>query len=256
MAKKEKKVVTTTTVTTTTTSTTPKTVYDFFVLDRSGSMSSILDSTINGFNEYIGTAKRDAKDNGLKSFASAILFDDQFEYPYTNVPIDKVLPLTRQTFVPRGWTALNDAVAKAITSLKGTLAGREADPNIDVTITVFTDGDENKSIEFPNNYARENQALKAMVKQVQDDWGWTVSYVGAGTREHAAYVSQHLGIKAANFMSYTADAVGTSNAFTSLESARSLKSSNFSAGIKSNDGYLSNTTTVVDPVDDPTPPTP
>lgn len=225
---------TTTTVTTVVTDAAPKTVYDFFVLDRSGSMRSILDSTINGFNEYLNKAQRDAAANAnLTSYASAILFDDEFINLYDFVPVSQVSQLTRETFVPRGMTALNDAIGKAIIALKQRLAGKEKDA--DVTITVFTDGEENASSEYRGV---GNQALKQLVQQVQNDYKWTVAYVGAGAKEKVQQAAVSLGFMASNVTDYTANSLEAATTFSNLATARSQKTNLYATkGLQSNVGY-------------------
>jgi hypothetical protein len=225
----------TTTVTKTVTSKPAKTIYDFFVLDRSGSMSMILESTISGFNEYIAKSKAVAKESGVKSLASVLLFDHDFNTLYDNAPIEEVMPLSRETFVPRGNTALNDAVGRAISSLLATLKGKEASDEVDATITIFTDGQENSSKEYAGI---GNKALADLVKKVQDEYKWTVVFVGAGNKDVINGVAATMNIL--NASHYTANATDSTRMFTDLSSARSAKSMAFSEGVKANVGYFSN----------------
>lgn len=261
--KKVNKVVTTVTTTTTTTVSGPKEIYDFFVLDRSGSMASIQDATIGGFNEYINKSKRAADEPNVTAYSSVLLFDDEFILLYDFANINNVKPLTRETFVPRGSTALNDATAKAIQMLLNRLVGREASPDVDVTITVMTDGFENASTEFPNNRgargffsSEPNSALAALVNRVKG-YGWTVNYVGAGSQQDVMHYAGGMGIDLSNVKSYNANVSETATVFNDMSLGRGVKSRAFaSTGMKSNTGYFtSNSTVQVDPVAPATKPT-
>jgi len=248
-AKRVKQVVTTVTTTTTTT-TTPREIYDFFVLDRSGSMSAIQDATISGFNEYINASKRAADVPGVEAFVSVLLFDDEFLMLNDFSNINDVKPMTRETFVPRGSTALNDATAKAIQMLLNRLAGREASPDVDVTITVMTDGQENASTEFPNTRSTlwstptvANAALNSLINRVKG-YGWTVNYVGAGSQREVQYYANSLGVDLSNVKHYTANVSETVRLFDHMSSARGMKSATFaSTGAKCNTGYFTNVPT-------------
>lgn len=234
--------VTTTTTTETVTSSEQKTIYDFFVLDRSGSMSTILQSTIDGFNEYINTSKITSKETGVKCLASVLLFDHEFIMLHDNVDINSMEPLTTSTFIPRGNTALNDAIAMAISSLKAKLTGKESSDNVDVTITVFTDGHENASKEYSGF---GNPELAKLIKDVQDNFKWTVAFVGAGSAQAINNVSASLNI--VNCSSYSANLADSKRMFADLSSVRSVKSCSYAAtGMKSNEGYFSPTTPVVE----------
>lgn len=83
------------------------------VLDRSGSMATIRKSTIDGFNEFLQGQKA-AKGEATLTLAQ---FDDYYNVVHNNVPIKAVPRLNNDTFIPRGMTALYDAVSKTIDSI-------------------------------------------------------------------------------------------------------------------------------------------
>lgn len=244
--KTEKKtVVTTVTTTTTVTSTAAKEVYDVFVLDRSGSMASIWQSTMTGVNEYINMAKRDAVANGVKSYLSLLKFDDQFLTVYDRMPIAEVPTIDANVEGPRGGTALYDAIGKAVNGIKAHLVGREASDDVDVTITIFTDGEENSSKEF------KHADITALLKDVQDRFKWTITYVGAGNLDKVRDVSRRLGVMASNIANYSHDAASTLNMFADLSGARSVKSALFTKGVKCNTGYFQPAVETEDPTKKP-----
>ena len=114
-----------------------------FVLDRSGSMSRCLEATITGFNAFLADQK---KQPGQARFTLA-LFDDRYEVPYASIPIEEVTDLNTRTFVPRGCTALLDAICQTIDDLGASISKRSesARPGL-VIVPILTDGLENASI--------------------------------------------------------------------------------------------------------------
>jgi uncharacterized protein YegL len=88
------------------------------IIDRSGSMESIKTDAIGGFNTFLEAQKKLA---GTASI-SLVLFDNEYETPIQNTDIKSVEPLTEKTFVPRGSTALLDAVGRTVNEVGTRLA--------------------------------------------------------------------------------------------------------------------------------------
>jgi hypothetical protein len=128
-----------------------------FLLDRSGSMESCRDDTIEGFNSFIDTQKP------LGGTMTLVLFDHEVQVLYENTPIAEVKPLDRDTFVPRGATALYDALGY-VTKMK---LPRES------VIIVLTDGDENASEVYTSSH------VKDLIENKQTNDGWSFVYLGA-----------------------------------------------------------------------------
>ena len=59
------------------------------IIDRSGSMESIRDDAIGGFNAFIAEQKKQSEPTRI----TLELFDDQFERVYEAMPIDEISPL-------------------------------------------------------------------------------------------------------------------------------------------------------------------
>jgi hypothetical protein len=61
-----------------------------FIQDRSGSMASVWNETLNGFKTYVTDLQKDQlKDNEVEYLFSLTTFDTQIETPYLGVPIAK-----------------------------------------------------------------------------------------------------------------------------------------------------------------------
>src|SRR5271166_6400371 len=82
------------------------------ILDRSGSMSSVKQDTIGGFNEFVNKQKTNA--NPTKLLLTQ--FDDVYEILY-NRDVKEIQNLDDTTYVPRGSTALHDAIGRTISDL-------------------------------------------------------------------------------------------------------------------------------------------
>jgi hypothetical protein len=120
-------------------------------------MESCRDDVIGGFNTFVSDQK------ALGGNLTLIQFDDEYEVVYSETPLDKVGPLTRETFVPRGSTALLDAIGKTIKE------GRFQAPPLCI---IFTDGLENTS----RTYTKAH--VKDLIEQKTKE-GWTFMYLGA-----------------------------------------------------------------------------
>lgn len=166
------------------------------ILDRSGSMGSIRDDAIGGFNTFLTEQQR------VKGAANltVILFDDRYEVLADAVPIKDAKPLTTQTFVPRGSTAMNDAIGRAIAAL-------EAKSPAKAIICILTDGQENASREF--TAAQVKEKITAAEQR-----GWRVVYLAAN--QDAFAVGAKLGINAQHTQNYDPTGVGVRGVLRSL----------------------------------------
>ena len=90
------------------------------ILDRTGSMESIRDDTIGGFNAFLGEQKAQKG----KATLTLVQFDSQdpYEVVHRFKPIKEVPELTRETYVPRATTPLLDALGRGINDLEKSLA--------------------------------------------------------------------------------------------------------------------------------------
>ena len=112
------------------------------IVDRSGSMQSILDDAIGGFNTFLAAQQRQPGQAKL----SLILFDNEYQVVHQAVDIQQVEPLNQDTYVPRGSTALLDAVGKTIDAVGERLAATpESERPSQVIVSILTDGYENAS---------------------------------------------------------------------------------------------------------------
>lgn len=175
------------------------------ILDRSGSMASIALDTIGGVNTFL----RDQKDVPGEALFTLAQFDDRYEIVHDAVPIARVEPLTEKTFVPRGSTALLDAIARTIDSAGKRIAAiPEGDRPDKVICVIVTDGQENAS----RTYTRSK--VFDRIAHQRDVYKWEFVFLGAN--QDAIEEAGKLGIGAASSMSYTASAAGVAANYRSL----------------------------------------
>lgn len=168
------------------------------VLDRSGSMNSIKDDTIGGFNTFLEEQKKLNDDDLL----TLVQFDNEYEIIHNAVPLKEIEPLTNKTFIPRGSTALLDALGRTINSTGARLAAmKEEDRPDKVIFVIITDGHENASREFKHENVME------MINHQSEKYSWDFIYLGAN--QDAIDVGTKLGIGAGSSMTYASTSVGT-----------------------------------------------
>lgn len=137
------------------------------VLDRSGSMASCrvqAQAGLNGFIEKQKFVPGEAR-------VTLVQFDGAYEVVHAGRPLREVPPFT---LVPRGKTALYDAVGRTINEVGARLAATpEADRPGLVAFAILTDGLENASREF--TAAR----VSAMIDHQRTKYNWQFTYLGA-----------------------------------------------------------------------------
>lgn len=194
-----------------------------FVLDRSGSMHSMLEAAISGFNDFL----RDQKSEPAPARFSLVLFDDQYELPFDRVDIQEVSQLDTHTFVPRGCTALLDAIGRTIVSLRERIdAAPQAEKPGKVILAILTDGLENASKEY--DIHRINDLISEVRKL-----DWDIFFLGANQDAIATAVS--LGIDRQNSATYAASAAGMAASTGSLSQKMRFKRRKFAGTASAED---------------------
>lgn len=148
------------------------------LLDKSGSMSSIVNDVIGGFNTFLA----DQQANGPDARISIILFDtqDPQEVVIWGAPITEAVALDRTSYVPRGGTPLLDATGLAIGRVMVDQGAREATGmrTDDIVFVTVTDGEENQSHEYTLEKVRQLVADRTAE-------GWQFVFLSAGLDAYA-----------------------------------------------------------------------
>lgn len=176
------------------------------VVDRSGSMHSVREDAEGGVNTFI---QEQAKQPG-EALLSLVQFDTDYEFVHRAVPMRQV-PVYR--LVPRGMTALLDAVGRAINETGERLAKMaEADRPGLVIFVIVTDGEENSSKEF------SKAQIKEMIERQQSQYNWHFTFLGAN--QDAFTEAGGLGIDAAGVANYAANKIQAAWAGTGKKVSR------------------------------------
>ena len=146
-------------------------VYNLIILDQSTSMRYIKKATISGFNELVQTTKGIEKMYPEQQhFISFVVFNGQGVKTHLDKqPVSYLAQLDEKSYQLSYQTPLYDAIGLSVTNLRLDLAGQE---NVNVLVTILTDGEDNASKEF--NLKR----VKSIVEE-QKTKGWTFTYIGA-----------------------------------------------------------------------------
>lgn len=197
------------------------------ILDRSGSMASIMKGTLEGINGFIAEQKTAPGEATL----SLIQFDDQYEVNYLRKNMALVQPLGNKDYTPRGTTALLDAIGKTINTLGETYSKMaEVDRPSRVIVVIQTDGFENASKEF------SKAKINEMITTQRNDWKWDFIFLGAN--QDAFNTAADLGIASCNTMTYSADHHGSHDTYASASGIiRDARMTNQAVGGFSQDDY-------------------
>jgi Mg-chelatase subunit ChlD len=175
------------------------------ITDRSGSMSTIANDVIGGYNKFISDQRKVAGEARV----TYTQFDNQYEVVYQDRALADVPLLSHETFKPRGGTALLDAIGRTLND-QGRRISHDAWAEL-VIVVIITDGEENASREFSRTQ------IQTMIKHAEDH-GWSFVYLGAN--QDAFSVAQHLGINTSSARNYIetfdANAAGTQAAYASM----------------------------------------
>ena len=176
------------------------------VLDRSGSMGSVKEATIEAFNGFLHSQKTG---DGDVQF-SLVQFDDQYEPLLTAVPMAQVADLTPTTYEPRGSTALLDAIGRTIVET-GQRLSQMPEPQRPGTVlfVIQTDGFENASHTF------RLEQINSMIAEQRQKYLWEFIFLGAN--QDAIASAAHFGIAAGQALTYSPNARGTRGVFKVLD---------------------------------------
>lgn len=182
------------------------------LVDRSGSMSTCQSDMEGGLNTLIA----DQATQPGQAEVTLAQFDSEYELVW---PITPIADVGKYSLVPRGSTALLDAMGKFITQTGEELAQRdETSRPGKVICVVVTDGYENSSKEW------KTSEVKKLVEQQQTEWSWEFVFLGANM--DAVEEGKALGFSSGSSLTFD-----TANAAQAYGSTSSYLSSVRSSGV-------------------------
>lgn len=175
-----------------------------FILDKSGSMESLVKDTVGGYNSLL---RQNLEEPG-EALVSTVLFDNGCHVLHDRVPIAQVKPLTEKDYVPSGCTALLDAVGGAIRYHERAqkILPEEYRP-AHTLFCITTDGLENASRHY--GYTQ----VKHMIEAARER-GWEFMFLGANI--DAAAEAGRLGIDEDCAVPFAATSDGCAAAFDEM----------------------------------------
>ena len=180
------------------------------ILDRSGSMRSLAEDTIGGYNSFL---EKQRKESG-KAAVTTVLFDDKYEKIVDNIDLEITPELTSAEYYARGTTALLDAVGRTIMETAGNMEKEGICPaKRRVLIIIMTDGLENASIEY------NKSSVKSMIEATTKDYKWNYIFMGANIDSVAEATS--IGIRADHAANYKHTQAGVRKSFEQMDAAAS-----------------------------------
>lgn len=194
-------------------------VHLVLVVDRSGSMFPMAEEASNGINQFL------REQHQLEGEATITLaqFNHEYELVHDFVPTKKAI---RKPFklVPRGCTALLDALGRTISSVGDALATLEEENRPEkVIFLVCTDGEENASEEFTMEQVRN------MIQHQETAYKWEFVYLGANV--DAFTEANNLGINVST--QYAGTGKGVSHVYSvatrSVSDVRTGRSANMAS---------------------------
>lgn len=188
------------------------------VLDRSTSIrtSGLTEKTIEGFNAFL----KEQKAQPGKAKLTLCLFDGgsgfgaepgkTYEIIYDRVDIKDVEELNDKTFVPKGMTAMYDAIGVTIDTIHKQLKADKKKTN-KVIFLIMTDGEENSSREY-----NQETVFKLIEDRKKED-KWAFLFIGANIDTMKA--GGGMGISKGNTMAYSNTAHGVNTAYMNMSAS-------------------------------------
>ena len=176
------------------------------VVDRSGSMRGKEADTVGGINAAFDEIRRNKREDDLIR-VSLKLFDHEEIMKWRCQDIDTVGEFPVSEFVPRGQTALLDAMGHTLTYFMEKKL-REPEAYDTCLIYVATDGLENASYSFTAD------RIKELIKNAEETYKITVIYLGAN--QDAIFTAGNLGIRAERAINYNEDEAATRAVYRSV----------------------------------------
>lgn len=168
-----------------------------FILDMSGSMATLTDDTIGGFNSLL--AKQQQEEG--ETLVSTVLFNDRSTVLHDRAALQGIKPITRQEYCPCGCTALLDALGSAIHHIGNVHKyARREDVPARTLFVITTDGMENAS----RHYTAER--VRQMIRRQKEKYGWEFLFLGANI--DAVETAADYGIDADRAVQFHNDAQG------------------------------------------------
>lgn len=146
-------------------------MYNLMILDESGSMSSLLQPTVSGFNEMVESIQQAQKDMPEQEhFVSLVTFNGNgIRTKLDRDPAMDIRKLKDGDYRPNSSTPLYDAIGMSVSRLQYKI--ENVSPEAKVLVTILTDGEENSSREY------HGRQIKEMIEALSEK-NWLFTFIG------------------------------------------------------------------------------
>lgn len=171
-------------------------------IDRSYSMLNMHNEVVSGVNSFI---REQATGQGLAN-VTILQFDESIEGVVENTDV-RLIPTfnTREHFVPRGQTALLDAIGATIEKVSAQISS-SGHNEVQACCVIATDGMENCS----KKYSR-GQIFSLITEKKRKGW----NFIFLGANQDAIQAGASFGVPSANCLTYAATGAGFQSALGS-----------------------------------------
>ncbi|MBF0101651.1 MAG: VWA domain-containing protein [Desulfobacterales bacterium] len=177
------------------------------IIDRSGSMGSIKNDAIGGFNTFLEEQKKLPEEATL----TYIQFDTEYEVVHENKPLKDIQPINETIYIPRGATALLDAIGKTIDSTGKRLSNIPEEKRPEkVIVAILTDGEENSSSVY--NLSK----IKQMIQHQKEKYSWEFIFLAAN--QDAFSEAMKIGIDTKDAFDFSPTGTGVKEAYATMSS--------------------------------------
>lgn len=202
------------------------------LLDRSGSMKSVVEPTVNGYNEHVQQIKADAKEQDIQ--VSLVTFNATVMRHFWDESADMLQEASQEDYNPNGGTALYDAICTTIDHLKAT----ETDPDVAYLLIIISDGEDTSYSSYNRYLGYTAKDACDRIAECENSGRWTVALLGCEKADLQKFATD-MGIKGANLGLWSKCGVAADNAmrgsteklggYFKSRKAGAMKSDNFYA---------------------------
>ena len=170
--------------------------YYHLILDKSGSMTNIVEQTIEGVNQQIMRIKEVAgRYPDQELYTSLTFFNHGISRIWNRMPSTQLQEISYADYRPAGTTALLDAMGLTIDEMHKSIGEEIEKDEASAVVVIFTDGYENASRLFTHSQ------VSSMIADLESTGKWTFSYIGATL--DAVEIAITLNIKQKNAMHFS-----------------------------------------------------
>ena len=188
-----------------------KAVFIGMVIDRSGSMKTMGSEVAGGINLFLEEQRKDDAVEGTRTALLFSTFDSRYDKLHDGVDLPGVGAITDADVVPRGATALHDAMAWCLKDTAAAVAKLPTRP-AKVIVYVLTDGQENTSKVYTASQVRE------FIASLKADHGWEFIFAAAN-QDALVTGNRSFGLAQSDCLTYTASPGDARMQFQSVSSA-------------------------------------